>query len=618
MVKAKWRRPWLVFALPAGLLCVTACGVDLNTNLMAPTLVVRVGFSDYHANVAGTWTGTLTARSPDVPPGLVANGGPAQASLAAMPDVRPTEQADFPAVPSMYPGEWALTVTVTSDAGPLISVSCPVTIPSTLRAGVGVSLTLEVQEGSNQCTSPDIAVGEPHVPRRDVQILPFTAPVAVDQGDPVTLQIVVRNAGEAQDTFSVGLVDTPPSSGSPGVVTPAAQAVSSLPASASSPPLSFAWNTAGASIGPHQLTASASVPNDADPSNNRSVATVEVKTPPVHDLEVTSVASGGPLILGGSYPVTVGVKNNGDVGETIRIDLLDSPPTGPEIALGTSSSLALAASGQANDAASYTFTWSTGGAAPGVHTLRGKVAPVPHEASTLNNEKTATVTLEQHDVQAVSVSAPAATNVGLPVSATATIRNNGNVDESAVSLALTALAPDGTTIALGTQSVSLATGQSLAVPFTWDTSCVAAGGYRLGARVAVPNDSNPANDSASAGPTTLSVDHELSISLVSPPPTVTAGGGVGLIVRLVNNNSIAEANVDVNMTDTPASGPPGAIQKDPRLPVSPRCGETIDLVFTWFPPSAFTGSHQLTVSIVNAIAGDDPGDNSSSATIVVQ
>lgn len=227
------------------------------------------------------------------------------------------------------------------------------------------------------------------------------------------------------------------------------------------------------------------------------------------------------------------------------------------------------------------------------------------------------VPAEEHDVEALTPTSPAAANVGAPVQAMVSVRNNGNVPESFVLVTLAAQPPTGGPINVGTQVISLDINETKQVSFDWDTACVEAGNYILSAAASVSNDSDASNDTATAS-LALAVDRELSIAFVNPPSTVPAGQGVGLIVRLANNNSVQEPNIDVSFTDAPVSGPQGSRQSDPRLPIDIGCGEEIELIFTWVPPSIGTADHDLTVSIINSIPGDDPADNSDTFRVSVQ
>ncbi len=227
------------------------------------------------------------------------------------------------------------------------------------------------------------------------------------------------------------------------------------------------------------------------------------------------------------------------------------------------------------------------------------------------------VPAESHDVEAVTLSAPAAADVGVPVQVTTSVKNNGNVPESFVLVRLAAQPPTGGPLALGTQVTSLDINETKDVGFDWDTACVEAGDYTLTATASASNDGDASNDEATAS-LALALDRELSIAFVNPPATVPPGQSVSLIARLANNNSIQEQSVDVTFTDTPASGPEGTRVADPRLPIDVGCGETVELIFTWVSPSIGAADHDLTLSIGNSIPGDDPADNSDTITISVQ
>jgi hypothetical protein len=95
----------------------------------------------------------------------------------------------------------------------------------------------------------------------------------VEQGKSAGVSVGVANQGTFAETFDVSLSATGGSvSGSPQEITLAAGASTSV---------NFTWDTTGASLGVHTLTASAEVvPDESDTADNTSTATSEVTEPP--------------------------------------------------------------------------------------------------------------------------------------------------------------------------------------------------------------------------------------------------------------------------------------------------------------------------------------------------
>jgi len=603
-------RPVLVVVLLLG-----GCGVDLSVpeNVRAPSLLVQVRFLNHQQDVDGHWSADVQSTSPDVPAALQNLPGHAEETLAHQNSVVPNQTVNFPAHQDMRPGTWSIHIMVMSGATRIVDVTCTVTIPAVLGAEV---VSLLVIEGGGNCTVPAGGVGPPVTPRRDVALLPFTILANVQQGTQVPINVTALNYGEINENFRIELADTP-TSGSPGVILPAQHDVTGLAPNASRQ-FTSQWNTAGASLGEHELrVAIPALDNETNTANNAEVMTVNIVPAPQHDLEITNVTIPGPVVAGGTYNVDVALRNTGDVEESFTVMLDDTPPGGgPANTIGTSPPLALAASATST----YSFSWNTSGAAAGQHTLTARIPVLASgETNTANNTRTMNVLVARHDVEAISLTAPASAAIGMPVSVTATIRNNGNVNEGNIAVSLNAQPPGGgAPIAIATQNLGLNAGASGTVNFTWNTACLApAGSYVLSVTAAVANDVNSANNTAAAASTALSVDRELRVAFLNPPASVSQASGAGFIVQLINNNSVAETGIDVSFTDTPVAGPPGAVQRDPRLPVDLACGETKELVFTYFPPSTVIANHTLTATITTVVPGDNPADNSAAVTVSV-
>jgi len=615
----------ILFILIVDYLFVYACDVNLDANPeIAPTLEVQIEFLQPHDDVSATWTGTLIDDK-------YADATPANLRLlpdevtvsdleeGVLPTVVRNQTANFPGQ-HLKPGVWRIVTAMKEGAVTIDSIECDIDIAGTFGAIYGLKIT----EGLDDCTSVDGGVSAPYIPPQNVAVFMVTDHETAEQGDIVTIVAQVLNQGEGVADFELSLVDNPPAGGNPGIVIPISQSVTNLEPEEEPLTFTFEWRTAGASFGVHDLVVSApQLPNEPDAAigNNTDTDQITVTAGPEHDLEVVSVTVPTPVIQGQNYIVSVALQNNGDVEETFTVNLTDTPQGGSATPVGTSPPITLPPEGTPGNTTTVTLPWSTSGVAAGTHTLTAEIPVLPSgEASTINNRKTTNVNVELHDVEVVSLTNPTSANIGDPVTVTASVRNNGNVNEGNIEVSLVAQPPGGgTPIPLETITVSVNSGATTPVNFSWNTACISpAGNYTLTATASVPNDNTQANNSATGTPLNMIVDHELSIDIMSNPGTVTGGSGVSLIVNLINNNSVAESGIDVNLTDTPAAGPPGPIQKDPRLPINIGCGETIELIFTWFPPSAFTASHDLTATITTNISGDNPADNTDTITVNVQ
>ena len=136
------------------------------------------------------------------------------------------------------------------------------------------SHTLTDDDASNNQRSAIVAVNPSPA---DVALVSITAPGSVTQGDTAAIVATVRNVGGTDVTadFDVVLTD-----GTAGNAVLGTQTVQGLAAGASAA-RTFSWNTAGAAISGHILTATQKFP-DANPSNNAGAISISVNGPSVH------------------------------------------------------------------------------------------------------------------------------------------------------------------------------------------------------------------------------------------------------------------------------------------------------------------------------------------------
>ena len=111
----------------------------------------------------------------------------------------------------------------------------------------------------------------------DIALTNITAPSPVTVGDTVPVVVSVQNIGgtDATTNFDVVLTDA-----TAGNVVLGTQTIAGLTAGASATP-TFSWNTAGAAVTGHILTATQKLP-DANGSNNAMSRAVTVSAPSVH------------------------------------------------------------------------------------------------------------------------------------------------------------------------------------------------------------------------------------------------------------------------------------------------------------------------------------------------
>lgn len=143
----------------------------------------------------------------------------------------------------------------------------------------------------------DAGTAPPPAPLNDVAITSVTGPSSITAGGTANIAVTVRNAGN-QAVASAFAVTVQDATDNAAIGT---QSVASLAVGASAT-LSFPWNTTGASLGAHTLTASHAFADDNSANDQRST-TVTVNTPALgmHIGDLDGIASRS----GSSWSATV-------------------------------------------------------------------------------------------------------------------------------------------------------------------------------------------------------------------------------------------------------------------------------------------------------------------------
>jgi titin len=129
-------------------------------------------------------------------------------------------------------------------------------------------------------------------PTHDVAVTSITAPATVAEGNTADVSVEVANEGTFDETFTVSVVDQPPSGGTAGTLS-GAQTITLTSGSATV--LTFSWDTTGATLGVHTLTATvAPVPDENDTTDNSKSISTTINKPPATapgSLVATAVSS---------------------------------------------------------------------------------------------------------------------------------------------------------------------------------------------------------------------------------------------------------------------------------------------------------------------------------------
>ncbi|MBA7665993.1 hypothetical protein ES703_74068 [subsurface metagenome] len=174
---------------------------------------------------------------------------------------------------------------------------------------------IAVVESIGVTDSPQVVPPAVH----DVAVTSVSAPTTADVGSTVTVAVDVENEGNVTETFDVTLKDGTTPIGTPQTVTLAAGATQTL---------TFSWDTTGATVGSHTLTAEAStVTGETDTADNLSTASLSVTT--VNQPPVLDPIGDKSVDEGVSLEFTISATDP-DVGDTLTYSY-SSPALPPEV-----------------------------------------------------------------------------------------------------------------------------------------------------------------------------------------------------------------------------------------------------------------------------------------------
>lgn len=214
-----------------------------------------------------------------------------------------------------------------------------------------------------------------------------------------------------------------------------------------------------------------------------------------HDVAVTNINfSPGIVLPGDKVKINVTVQNLGGFAEVFNVTVYaNSRIIGMHTVSLSSGSSAI-----------IPFVWDTTGFGKGDYTVSASASVVPGEVNTANNSKvsdsTLTILYPGHDVDVIKVQ-PLKTVVGqgYGMFIAITVKNYGVYSET---FNTTAYA-NATAVAkrvIQTQTVTLTSGSSVRINFTWNTSGFAKGNYTIsGYATPVPGETNIADNNLTDG-----------------------------------------------------------------------------------------------------------------------
>jgi len=196
---------------------------------------------------------------------------------------------------------------------------------------------------------------------------------------------------------------------------------------------------------------------------------------------------------------------------------------------------------------------------------------------------------EIHDVAVTAISTPSTVEKGDSVSIDVTVENQGTYDET---LDVT-LTDDTDTVNIGIQSVTLASGASATVKFSWDTSDATLGDHILRADALLETDSDPADNTKSIVVSVKERTHDVAVTAIDAPSPVAKDTTVSIDVTVKNQGTYDET-FDVTLTDTPPSGGTAGTISPTSWSVTLAAGDLTTVTFDWDTTEASTGDHTLT------------------------
>lgn len=281
-----------------------------------------------------------------------------------------------------------------------------------------------------------------------------------------------------------------------------------------------------------------------------------------HDIGITGIVPSQTLVAQGTMlDINITVLNYGLYTETFSLTAYANATaiSQTEVTLASRNS------------ATITFTWDTTSVALGTYTLEAQASTVPRETDTADNTFVDDqVTLVNNDIAVIQVTVePTSVKVGETVYINVTVANQGSATETF----------DVTTYynisRIETKTgISLDAGESITLEFSWNTTGVTGGIYRISAYASpVPNEIDRSDNYFEDGMVTIVTPEYLTHELIETIETWNLPGGTenslvskleevilllskgndnGAVHKLMDFISQVEAQRDKSLTDEQA------------------------------------------------------------------
>jgi len=358
----------------------------------------------------------------------------------------------------------------------------------------------EINTANNNLTDGTVGVA-----LHNINVSSLSAPSSAVVGTKVAIEAVLKNEGRQSATFTVSFYYDN--------IWITNHTVEDLTPSATIS-LTVLWDTTSLDTGPYTIKVKVpQLEGELIVTDNERTQVVSL-VPKVHNIAITGVtANPTTVIRGKTVNINVTIQNIGNMDENITVSVsydttLIETKTGITLTVGESKTL--------------NFTWNTpANIALKTYTIKAE-AQIPEDTDTTDNTETLQVTVAIHDITVVSVTASKTeVVVGDSVVITVVVKNQGNFTESFSVTAKYGDNPIGTPINVN----KLAKGQSETVTFTWNTTGVSSGKYKIKASAsAVTDEDNTTNNILEDG--TVTVKQRSTVLISATPNTVSVGAEV--------------------------------------------------------------------------------------------
>jgi hypothetical protein len=322
---------------------------------------------------------------------------------------------------------------------------------------------------------------------------------------------------------------------------------------------------------------------------------------PTHSMSVNAISvTTSPAISGLANNVSVTITDSGNSNETgVSVTLTDGSST-----VGTQGSLNFTA-GQSQ---TLTFPWTPSGS--GNHTLTATVTY--NGGASANNSTTVNVEPFLVDVEISSVTAITTPIQGQTTTLRVHLSNTGNQPVSNVQVSLSANIGSGPTVIGSTQTLTGPFQPNTTADFDFSWTPSETGQYAINATVNYTGPGSNANSESNAFPiTVVSQVHDVAVTNVSVPSSVTQGQSATVSVSVKNNGTTSES-VLVSLTSSPNNGAGNPASRTVQL----NAGQSTTVSFTWSTTtSTSTGSYSLTGhASISPETDATPADNDRTAS----